>query len=651
MVEWNGWSGTILAVDLTTGEIKKEPLDKELAVKYIGGRGIATRLLYDEVGSETEPLGPDNVIIVSPGVLCGTIAPSAGRYDLTSKSPYTGIYAASNGGGFFGPELRWAGYDLIIIRGRSEKPVYLWIDDDDVEIRDASHIWGQDTWVTQQMIRDELSDPEIKTLKIGPAGENLCFSSCVIGDLSRAAGKTAIGAVWGSKKLKAIAVRGSKGVNIAKPEQLEKLCSKLSDRVKEDPLYEKHAYHGTPAWVSDPDIKAGHTDASPLSGLLSTEFDEKLFDKNLACFGCELHCSHYYTVKEGAYKGTVGEGVEGNSVIYGGILLQVNNPAFVCKYTTLCNKLGLHVDLPGIALQWAMSMYRDGVITKDDTDGIEITPGNEEAILKLMNMMARKEGFGKILDGYPCRAVEMLGKGELYASDVKGMYCSKGAEFERSTTWGLALAVATRGRDHLTGARSVTSPGLNPEVTDDILEKLGQERYDNPRLFLDKYGVSPLHARVVFDTEHVYALCNMTGICTFRSEQCLYFGGLHMEDFAELLSAATGIDFTLQDVVGAAERQLCLQRAFNAREGIRRIDDYPHAFRWQLEHNGEQHPRYNYREYPIDLKAYDKLLNEYYKLRGCDLETGIPTRKKLEQVGLKDVANDLEKQGILSTIE
>ncbi|MGR3295097.1 MAG: aldehyde ferredoxin oxidoreductase N-terminal domain-containing protein, partial [Candidatus Bathyanammoxibius sp.] len=252
MAEWYGWGGTTLDVDLSTGRITREPLSKEVAVKYIGGRGLAARILYDEVGPETDPLGPDNPVIITPGTLGGTRVPTAGRYDLTGKSPRTGIYGASNGGGFFGTELNRAGYDLIVIRGKSEKPVYLSIDDDDVEIRDASHLWGQDTQVTEEMIRAELGHPRIRTLKIGPAGENECFSSCVIGDLSRAAGRTSAGAVWGSKKLKAVAVRGTKRVNVARPSQLAALCRKLRERAKEDPLYQLMTVYGTVGWVWEP---------------------------------------------------------------------------------------------------------------------------------------------------------------------------------------------------------------------------------------------------------------------------------------------------------------------------------------------------------------------------------------------------------------
>ena len=189
MTTWYSWAGTILNVDLTSMKVSQEPLSKEFAVKYIGGSGFGARILYDEVEPTDNALEPDNVLVITQGTLSGTAAPSGGRYDLITKSPLTRIFTRSNGGGFFGPEMKFAGSDLIIVRGRAERPVYLWIDDDQVELRDARHLWDKDTWTARRMIQTELGDTEIQTLLIGPAGENLCYSSCVISNLGRAAGK------------------------------------------------------------------------------------------------------------------------------------------------------------------------------------------------------------------------------------------------------------------------------------------------------------------------------------------------------------------------------------------------------------------------------------------------------------------------------
>ncbi|MEE8471334.1 MAG: aldehyde ferredoxin oxidoreductase N-terminal domain-containing protein, partial [Dehalococcoidia bacterium] len=542
MAEWYGWAGTILDVDLSTGRITKEPLSREMAVKYIGGRGLAARILYDEVGPETDPLGPDNIIVVTSGTLEGTRVPTAGRYDLTAKSPFTGIYGASNGGGFFGLELKRAGYDLIVIRGKSEKPVYLSIDNDDVEIRDAGHIWGQDTQVTEEMIRAELGHPKIRTLKIGPAGENECFSSCVIGDLSRAAGRLSIGAVWGSKKLKAVAVRGTKRVNVARPSQLKELCRKLRERAKEDPLYQLMRVYGTIGWVWEP-----LRDPEKMPNSSKETFDRDFFDKTAACANCDLHCSHRYSVKEGKYKGTEGEGPEAGALL---AWPTIDNPAFVLTYNTLINKLGLTTS-PAAAIERATVLYGEGIITKDDTGGIELRPGDEEVALELTRMIAYKEGFGKVLDRFHSPTIKMLRKGEGHTSDEKVLHGSRsGLRLSSAVT--LAYSVATRGWDHLTGMPWATNRGLIPEMTDDILEKLGKDRYGDPQFFFgDTWAASPREARRVFDLEVICALADMTGTCKFRTDWVLYVAGLHLQDYADLLSAATGVDFTSEDLVKA----------------------------------------------------------------------------------------------------
>lgn len=559
MSGWNGWAGKILRVDLSTKQIEMEPLSEEFALKYIGGRGFGGRILYDEVGPEIDAFDPENIIIIGQGPLCGTLAPSSGRFEMVAKSPLTGIFGSSNGGGFFGPEMKWAGYDLIIIRGKSEKPVYLWINDDVVELKDAGHLWGKDTWVTQQIIRDELRDDNIKTLKIGLAGENLCFSSCVIADLSRAAGKCGFGALWGSKKLKAVAVRGTKGVNIAKPGELVKFSKELSERIKDDPMYQTHTKYGTTGWVGGDYVRASGVFRKNLSGIEENGFDEA-YDKNFSCFSCPLHCGHYYSVKSGKYKGTVGEGVDGNAQLYLGIATRVGDPNFICHYNTLCDKLGINLDLPGSAIAWAMQLYEDGIINKEDTDGIELTWGNQDAILDCLQKMAHKEGFGEILDAYPIRAAQMLGKGsELYISHGKGNY-DRGAGFAGTAEYTLAFAVATRGRDHLVGCTSINTPNFRKAMTNELLEKLGLERYNDPEIFTEAFSTNPKKALRLFDNENLFCIADMTGSCKFIAQLVLYVSGIGMEDFSRLLTATTGVDCTVQDLNKAAEREFSTLR-------------------------------------------------------------------------------------------
>ncbi|MFC2020154.1 aldehyde ferredoxin oxidoreductase family protein, partial [Chloroflexota bacterium] len=627
--------------------------------------GLAVRILYDEVAPGTDPLGPDNILLISQGPLSGTTAPSSGRYEIVTLSPQTGIYLRTNGGGFFGPEMKWAGYDLIIIRGQAKKPVYLWIEDDRVELKDAAHLWGKDTWVTQDMIRKELGDAEIQTLKVGPSGENLGISSCVVGDLGRVAGKGAVGAVWGSKKLKAIAVRGTKGVNIARPDEFLNLSLEKTSGIESDPLYAVSSQYGTPGYVSDPIVQSGFIPNFTPDGLASTEMWKRgYWEKSLACFGCPIHCDHWYRVKEGKYKGTVGSGLEGNGVLYGAYMLKIADPAFDLKYNTLCNQLGLHVDTPGTAINWAMELWEDGIITKDDTVGLELTWGNEEVVLELLRQIAHKEGFGAILDEYPKKAAEKLGRGsEKYISHVKGM-TARGFGILVGVGFTLSFAVSTRGNDHLVGmptysqfvwgAELMDSLGKrlfpdtedNSEIVEDVA-RAGQVRYSDKRLTSDPWWATPRKAELVYDTEHINALCDSMGICKLASQYICFTSGYLLEDFAALLSAATGVDYTADDMRNVAEREMLLERAFNAREGIRRIDDYPYVFHWQKQH-GKTHPRAEGIPFPLTLKDYEKVLDEYYRLHGCDPKTGIPTRKRLTELGMSDVADDLERRGIIS---
>ncbi|MFC2019370.1 aldehyde ferredoxin oxidoreductase family protein [Chloroflexota bacterium] len=651
MTEWYGWAGTILDVNLTTVEIKKTPLSKELAAKHIGGGGLAVKILYDELEPGTDPLGPDNILMITQGPLSGTTAPSCGRYGIITKSPQTGIFLRTNGGGFFGPEMKWAGYDLIILRGASKKPVYLCIDDDHVELRDAAHLWGKDTWATQRLIRKELGDEEIQTLKIGPSGENLGLSSCVIGDLSRTAGKGGVGAVWGSKKLKAIAVRGSKGVGIARPNEFMELCLGMLESIQNDPIFSTTSRYGTPATVSDPLVKSGAVPGFDPRGLLSSEFEKGLIDKSLACFNCPVHCTHYYSVKEGKYQGTRGEGLEGATVLFGGYLLKINNPNFVFKYNTVCNQLGLHVDNPGGALAWAMLLWGNGIINKDDTDGIELTWGNEEAVLKMLYKIANMDGFGAVLDAYPRGAAEKLGKdSELYISHSKGM-AGWGVGIVKGVDITLAYSTATRGYDHLVGMPTMAEYVYGEMFLKEVAD-FGLKYYGDSRLTTDPWWVTPKKALLVYDTEHLNALCDSTGICKIPSQWVFITSGYHLDDFARLLSAATGVDYTTENLAQAAEREMLLERAFNAREGIRRIDDYPYLFYWQKTRN-EPHPLFQKNprtadgKYRLSLEDYEGILDEYYRLHGCDTETGIPTRQRLKKLGLDDVAADLKRRGLL----
>ena len=318
----------MLNVDLTHKKTSTQSMPENWRRKYIGARGFGIRLLYDLTGPETDPLGPENVIIVAAGPLTGTMAPSSSRCEVLSKSPLTGILARGDTGGTFGPIMKYAGYDVIVVKGRSEKPVYIWIDDQTCEIRDAADLWGLDVWRAREAVcaRHDATAPSnrnflnpIGSLMIGPAGENLSLAACVMCDVAHAAALGGLGAVWGSKNLKGIAARGSRGISIAEPEQFMKLCSSQWKRYLDDPMYDSTRRWGTLGWVGGTDSRSVISDHMP--GTRFEEIEEQAFEplieKNRACYGCPIHCDHFLHVKEGKYKGSKGEGVEGFVQILG----------------------------------------------------------------------------------------------------------------------------------------------------------------------------------------------------------------------------------------------------------------------------------------------------------------------------------------------
>ncbi|MBI4286740.1 MAG: hypothetical protein HY670_12700 [Chloroflexi bacterium] len=646
-----GWGGKVLDIDLASGRIKRETLSRDLAIKHIGGASLMAKMLYDEVDPAVEPLSPENVILIGQGALVGTLAPSGGRYEIATKSPLTGIYGRSNGGGNFGPEMKWAGYDIIKIRGKAPKPVYINIQDDRVEIRDAAHLWGKTISVSRRMLCDELGDPETATLLIGPAGEHLCLQSAVISDLSRAAGKNSIGAVFGSKNLKGVAIRGTQGVRVARPAEFLKLCKTLLQRIKQDPLYETHSKYGTLSWVGTA-YSSSPVGKALTGGLGGAEIEDKAFDplieKNLACFGCPLHCSHFLRVKEGKYKGAHGEGLEGNVQIWG-FGMRILSAPFLVHYNSLCNELGLNADSPGTAINWAMHLWQNGVISKEDTGGLDLSWGNEESALELTRQIAYKEGFGAVLDGYPLRAAQQIGHGsEKWASHGKGSYTyNVGPGTGTTLHYTLALNMSNRGYDHLSGGPSIYTHDFRQRwgLTNELLTGIARERYGDPNAF-EPWTPSLSKALVVYDFENNCATADTAGLCKFAMWFCLCVHGINMTDVSHLLTEVTGETFTPEDVKKAAERQYVVERAFNARQGMRRVDDYPFVFRWLIE-KGEPNPVFDYDKLPIKLETYDKVMDEYYRLRGCDPKTAIPTRAKLNELGLQDIAADLAKRGLL----
>lgn len=625
-----GWADRILLVDLTAGKVEVATLSQELKLGYLGGRGINSRLLYQETRPGIDPLSPENPLIFGTGPLTGTIAP-ASRFTVTAKSPLTGILGDANCGGGFSAELKWAGYDHILIRGSSPKPVYLLIHDAQVELRDASHLWGKTVLETEKAIKVELESPELEVAGIGQAGENLVRLACVIGSSYRAAARTGMGAVMGAKKLKAVAVYGSRGVPIARPADFLRLAKEVYGKIKHSPPYGRLSTYGTPgltALLSE----RGYTSVRNLQQSGGVEWLNQIgpdammpyFTKSKACVGCSVHCGHFFEVKEGPFAGEKGGGIEFGTIGPFGTHCAVSYAPAHFRLNNLCNYYGIDVLGFCTVLGFAMEWYQRGILTQDDTDGLELEWGNYEASIELLHKTVRREGIGGLLADGAVRAAQRLGRGaEQYITHSKGLEWGH-ADIRAFKGYALNQATATRGADHLRGIPGGELLGIPPE---EAQRKFGSAEAGIP--------TSYTKARMAFYYQNLCTLADALELCKFNTDVLRM--GIGLEEMGQLLEAATGIEWTEKSLLEAAERIYTIERAFLVREGITRKDDAVMG-----KQGNEAVASGPFKGERLDPEQFNRMLDEYYALRGWNKETGIPTRQKLEELGLRAVADELE---------
>ncbi|MEM2366988.1 MAG: aldehyde ferredoxin oxidoreductase N-terminal domain-containing protein, partial [Candidatus Bathyarchaeia archaeon] len=415
-----GWQGKILHIDLTKGKIWIEELDRKLAELFLGGRGINAKLLWDLIGKPgIDPLGPENVLIFGTGTLTGTTAPSSGRTTITCKGPITNLYLKTNMGGHWGAELKFAGYDHLVVHGRANHPVYVAIQDESVEIRDAKHLWGLNVRETTETLVDELDDKETKVACIGPAGENLVKYAAVMNSVYHAAGRGGAGAVMGSKNLKAIAVRGTKSIELWKPDEFRELALEVRKNLAKDSGAQSLYNYGTSGSLEfvnnlhafpNRNFKYGHIEnITPLTGQNLVEKGYLL--RRVGCFSCTTSCHRFVQAKEGPYAGTFTGGPEYETFAALGSQTWVLDTDAVIKANELCNIYGLDTISTGTTIAWAMESYERGVLTKEETDGIELSFGNADAVIKTIEAIAfRKAKLGNLLAEGVKRASEKVGK-------------------------------------------------------------------------------------------------------------------------------------------------------------------------------------------------------------------------------------------------
>jgi aldehyde:ferredoxin oxidoreductase len=506
-------------IDLTTGEIETREIPRELREKYIGGRGLDIYLLYNHLEPGTDPLGPGNVCCISAGILAGTPASASARTHFMAKSPLTGLLGSSNMGGFFAPELRYAGFDHLVVRGASETPVYLWIHNGSIEIRDASKLWGLDTFETQEAIREELKDPEVKSCAIGVAGENRVRFANVVTGHKNAAGRTGMGAVLGSKMLKAIAVRGTMGITLAQPQEALRYDREICNQIANTKFGQIMRRWGTMfiygVTNSTGLVRVNNFQSNQLPESESIEC-ENIDDHSTGtsgCFGCQLHCRHRYRIREGKYAGTYDEGPEYTSQGAWGAEAGCRDFPTILQGNHLANKLGLDTLETGSLIGWAMELFEKGILTAEDTGGLDLSFGNPDAVIEMIERIARREGLGDVLADGPKGAMRRLPpEAARYCVQVKGM--SNLHSDERPTpSLALGIATATRGSDHLRSRPAIDLYNL-PEP---FLRKI----YGNPVPYggplTSDYRDYEGKSWMVFWQEMVYMAVDCIGVCKFHT--------------------------------------------------------------------------------------------------------------------------------------
>jgi len=583
-------------------------------------------LLYNHLSPGIDPLSPDNVLLIGTGLLTGIPALGSGRCDIAAKSPITGAIGDSNVGGFFAPEMRMAGFDHLVIKGKADKPVYLWIHDGEIEIIDASHLWGKDTFETQSLIRSDHGDEEIKSLVIGNAGENLvCFANVRTG-MKNAAGRTGMGCVMGSKNLKAVAARGTMDIKFSHPEQLLDYCKEMIDMVMKNRYSRAASKWGTLVIYS----------TTNTTGLIRTrnfqlnqleqgwEIEPEEMDKYTigmsGCFGCPVSCRHRYTLKEGAFAPFFAEGPEYTSLGAFGTMVDCRKMETVLIANHLVNKYGLDTLETGGLIAWAMELYEKGIITEKITNGLKLEWGDEEVLFELIRQITYREGFGNILaDGFK-KAIEKIGQeSEYYAIHVKHM--SNLHSDERATpSLALNIATSTRGADHLRGRPAIDLYGL-PE---DFLEEIyGAPMSSDYRSYEGK-------SRMVWWQELLYAVTDSLGTCKFQT----VFLAVHApkwEEYSKLIYLVSGMQYTTSQLMEIGERIYTIERMFNNREGFSRKDDaLPERYFKEATPIGL--PRVKGRK--INREKFEKMLDDYYTLHGWD-NNGTPTKETIQKLRIE----------------
>jgi aldehyde:ferredoxin oxidoreductase len=602
-----GYRGKYLRVNLGNGEIKSEILGEDVARAFLGGYGLVAHTLYNEVPDDADPLSPENVLCLWTGPVAGTPVPVSSKYIMGARSPATGFIGFGIASGGIGSELKAAGWDGLILTGRSEKPAYVFIQNGQVEIRDASHLWGKTTWQTEELIREELCDDEIRVSSIGPAGELTTCLANITNDRNRQVGRSGMGAIMGSKNLKAIAIRGTGNVEVAHLDELMEYCRDLYQRCR-GPATEKYRVLGTSANV----LVHNRLGCLPVNNFQKGTFDQAeavsgetmlatMVKKIVACPSCPIACDHINEVKEGPWKGTVAS-VDYESLELLGPNCGVADLNAITKAVELCDTLGIDTISAGATVSWAMEAYEKGLLTKEDCDGLDLRFGNAEAMVEAVRRMCLREGnLGALIADGAARAAEKLGQ-DSYKFAMVNKKLEWGAYSLRSLqTATLGFATSVRGACYLrSGSYQVDVKGK-----------------------VDRYHLDKSRGKVVSDGENLYAVIDSMIICKFTR-------GIYKtnDEIAKVIRLVTGWDMDEEEMIRTGERTHNMAKLFNLRFGASRKDDYPppRAFEEKMYDDVSEGA-------VINRAEYDEALSSYYESRRWN-EEGVPTQALLEELGL-----------------
>jgi len=613
----NAFVGQILRVNLTSGEISTENLNPQWARQTLGGAGLATRYLFELTLPGIDPLGAENVLIFMTGALTGTPSASASRYSVVAKSPLTGIWGQSNSGGFFGPALKWSGFDGVIFEGVSPEPVYLLILDGKAELRNASHLWGLTVPECDDRLQTEAGH-SVTVACIGPAGENLVRYAAIMNNKHRAAGRTGMGAVMGSKRLKAIACGGNRHISLHNAEEFKRVTQRQREYMDESILKIGFEAYGTNMLADMVNVRGGYPTHNwqfgtfdQIENVNAQAMTDQVLVEGVRCFACPVACGRGTEIRQGKWQGAHGEGPEYETTDTLGAMCGVDDLNAITMANYRCNEYGLDTISTGASIAFAMECYQRGILNSDQTGGLALEFGNADLVVDLVERIGRREGVGDLLAEGTRRMAESLGYGsEHFAMQVKGLelpaYDPRAAKIT-----GLGYVTANRGGDHMNGYIQ------------------GPTFIDLPFLIIeessirDPFVADPQDARVLIDMENALSVLDALGGCKFMGVL------ISADEIVDLVQAATGWDFDVDEFRECGDRLQTMARAYCAREGLRREQDILPG-RLML----DPLPDGPARGMLLERASLENMKDAYYELRGWDVATGVPTPAKLSELGL-----------------